>query len=76
MFKNLFANLQKVGKALMLPVSVLPVAGILLGVGAANLSFIAGKRVIPPAKKVERPEASFAASLVFDADLKLKFFIV
>ncbi|EOC5340412.1 PTS glucose transporter subunit IIBC, partial [Vibrio vulnificus] len=29
MFKNLFANLQKVGKALMLPVSVLPVAGIL-----------------------------------------------
>ncbi|WP_341659898.1 PTS glucose transporter subunit IIBC [Vibrio sp.] len=40
MFKNLFANLQKVGKALMLPVSVLPVAGILLGVGAANLSFI------------------------------------
>ncbi len=32
MFKNLFANLQKVGKALMLPVSVLPVAGILLGV--------------------------------------------
>ncbi|WP_104399324.1 PTS glucose transporter subunit IIBC [Vibrio penaeicida] len=40
MFKNLFANLQKVGKALMLPVSVLPVAGILLGVGAADLSFI------------------------------------
>ncbi|NAZ44712.1 PTS glucose transporter subunit IIBC [Vibrio toranzoniae] len=40
MFKNLFANLQKVGKALMLPVSVLPVAGILLGVGAANFSFL------------------------------------
>ncbi|MBL4828680.1 MAG: PTS glucose transporter subunit IIBC [Aliivibrio sp.] len=40
MFKNLFANLQKVGKALMLPVSVLPVAGILLGVGAANFSFV------------------------------------
>ncbi|MFA0226731.1 PTS glucose transporter subunit IIBC [Vibrio splendidus] len=40
MFKNLFANLQKVGKSLMLPVSVLPVAGILLGVGAADLSFI------------------------------------
>ncbi len=40
MFKNLFANLQKVGKSLMLPVSVLPVAGILLGVGAAHLSFI------------------------------------
>ncbi|CAH0526526.1 PTS glucose transporter subunit IIBC [Vibrio hippocampi] len=40
MFKNLFGNLQKVGKALMLPVSVLPVAGILLGVGAADLGFI------------------------------------
>ena len=40
MFKNAFANLQKVGKSLMLPVSVLPVAGILLGVGAANFSWI------------------------------------
>lgn len=30
MFKNAFANLQKVGKSLMLPVSVLPIAGILL----------------------------------------------
>lgn len=29
-----FGGLQKIGKALMLPVSVLPVAGILLGVGA------------------------------------------
>ena len=37
---NAFANLQKVGKSLMLPVSVLPVAGILLGVGAANFSFL------------------------------------
>ncbi|HCD4244470.1 MAG: PTS sugar transporter subunit IIA, partial [Escherichia coli] len=25
MFKNAFANLQKVGKSLMLPVSVLPI---------------------------------------------------
>jgi PTS system glucose-specific IIC component len=40
MTKNLFANLQKVGKSLMLPVSALPVAGILLGVGAADLSFL------------------------------------
>ncbi len=37
---NLFANLQKVGKSLMLPVSVLPVAGILLGVGAAKFSWL------------------------------------
>ncbi len=36
MFKNAFANLQKVGKSLMLPVSVLPIAGILLGVGSAS----------------------------------------
>ncbi len=40
MASNLFASLQKVGKALMLPVSVLPVAGILLGVGAANFSWL------------------------------------
>jgi len=33
---NIFGNLQKVGKSLMLPVSVLPIAGILLGVGAAK----------------------------------------
>ncbi|MDD3275437.1 MAG: PTS glucose transporter subunit IIBC [Kiritimatiellales bacterium] len=38
--KGIFANLQKMGKALMLPVSVLPAAGILLGVGAADLPFI------------------------------------
>jgi glucose PTS system EIICB or EIICBA component len=31
-----FAFLQKIGKALMLPVSVLPATGILLGVGAAK----------------------------------------
>jgi len=42
---------------------------------AANLSFIAGKSVIPPAKKVALLETSLIASFVFDADLKLKFFI-
>ncbi|MCG7408417.1 glucose-specific PTS transporter subunit IIBC [Paenibacillus sp. ACRRX] len=35
MFKSLFGVLQKVGKALMLPVAILPAAGILLGVGNA-----------------------------------------
>lgn len=35
-----FAVLQKIGKSLMLPVSVLPVAGILLGVGAADFEWI------------------------------------
>lgn len=37
---GIFSSLQKVGQAFMLPVAVLPVAGILLGVGASGLSFI------------------------------------
>lgn len=36
MFKNAFAVLQKIGKSLMLPVAVLPVAGLLLGIGATD----------------------------------------
>lgn len=39
-FKGAFSLLQKIGKCMMLPVSVLPVAGILLGVGSANFSWI------------------------------------
>ena len=39
-FKNAFSELQKIGKCMMLPVSVLPVAGILLGVGSANFSWL------------------------------------
>jgi len=39
-FKNAFSGLQKIGKCMMLPVSVLPVAGILLGVGSANLGWM------------------------------------
>jgi glucose PTS system EIICBA or EIICB component len=34
-FKKIFGVLQKVGKALMLPVAILPAAGILLAVGTA-----------------------------------------
>src|SRR6478672_10162407 len=41
-FKNAFSHLQKIGKCMMLPVSVLPVAGILLGVGSANFSWLPG----------------------------------
>jgi glucose PTS system EIICB or EIICBA component len=37
---NSFGFLQKIGKALMLPVAVLPVAGLLLGVGAAHFAFL------------------------------------
>ncbi|HET9267822.1 MAG TPA: PTS glucose transporter subunit IIBC [Vicinamibacterales bacterium] len=39
-FQNAFSVLQKIGKCMMLPVSVLPVAGILLGVGSANFSWL------------------------------------
>ncbi len=35
MFKKAFGVLQKVGQALMLPVALLPVAGLLLGLGNA-----------------------------------------
>src|SRR5580765_6799048 len=39
-FKNAFPFMQKIGKCMMLPVSVLPVAGILLGVGSANFTLL------------------------------------
>src|SRR6188472_41264 len=38
--KDSFATLQKIGKALMLPVSVLPAAGLMLGVGAHGYSWV------------------------------------
>src|SRR6188472_1264464 len=38
--QSAFSFLQKIGKCMMLPVSVLPVAGILLGVGSANFSWL------------------------------------
>ncbi|HEX4087018.1 MAG TPA: glucose-specific PTS transporter subunit IIBC [Chthoniobacteraceae bacterium] len=38
--RSAFSLVQKIGKAMMLPVSVLPVAGILLGVGSANFSWL------------------------------------
>ncbi|KZO08263.1 PTS sugar transporter subunit IIA, partial [Salmonella enterica subsp. enterica serovar Tennessee] len=40
MFKNAFANLQKVGKLLMQPVILLPISGFLLGVGSADFSLL------------------------------------
>ena len=39
-FKSVFSILQKLGKSLMLPVSVLPVAGLLLGIGSAHFSIL------------------------------------
>jgi PTS system glucose-specific IIC component len=41
-FQHAFSLLQKIGKCMMLPVSVLPVAGILLGVGSAHFSWLPG----------------------------------
>ncbi|MDR1036289.1 MAG: PTS glucose transporter subunit IIBC [Deltaproteobacteria bacterium] len=38
--KNVSSFMQQVGKSLMLPVAILPVAGILLGIGSSNFSFI------------------------------------
>ena len=35
--KGLFAGLQKVGGALMLPIAVLPIAGLLLRLGQPDL---------------------------------------
>lgn len=40
MFKAAFGVLQQIGKALMLPVAVLPVAGLLLGIGASHFTWI------------------------------------
>jgi PTS system glucose-specific IIC component len=39
-WRTAFSWLQKIGKSLMLPVSVLPVAGILLGVGSAKFAWL------------------------------------
>jgi PTS system glucose-specific IIC component len=39
-WRTAFGWLQKIGKSLMLPVSVLPVAGILLGVGSAKFTWL------------------------------------
>ncbi|MCQ4323056.1 PTS glucose transporter subunit IIBC [Stutzerimonas stutzeri] len=40
MTQSPFAFLQKIGKSLMLPVAVLPVAGLLLGIGAADFGWM------------------------------------
>lgn len=40
MFKSAFGLLQQIGKALMLPVAVLPIAGLLLGIGASHFSWL------------------------------------
>ncbi len=62
MFKNLFGTLQKVGKALMLPVALLPAAGLLLAFGnamknpdtVARIPFFANDWVVMIANVMER----------------------
>ncbi|MFC4320405.1 glucose-specific PTS transporter subunit IIBC [Litchfieldia salsa] len=62
MFKNLFGTLQKVGKALMLPVALLPAAGLLLAFGNAmknpdtveRLPFLANGWIVLIASVMER----------------------
>ncbi len=44
-FSNWFGFLQQIGKSLMLPVAVLPAAGILLGVGGALLAGVENGRI-------------------------------
>ena len=38
--KSAFSLLQRIGRSLMLPVAILPAAGILLGIGSAGFSII------------------------------------
>src|SRR3954451_24373384 len=40
LFKNAFPFMQKIGKCMMLPVSLLPVAGTLRGAGSATFSWL------------------------------------
>jgi len=62
MFKNFFGVLQKVGKALMLPVALLPAAGILLAFGNAlqnpqltsRMPFLEAELIIVIAKVMEQ----------------------
>jgi len=59
-FKKAFGLLQQIGKALMLPVSVLPVAGILLGIGASfdeakEWANVLGLTVLPTGEVLNLP---------------------
>lgn len=75
MFKSAFGVLQKVGRALMLPVAMLPAAGILLGVGNAlqnpdmltRIPWLANETVVIIANLMEQ-----AGGIVFD-NLSLLF---
>lgn len=40
MINSTFGLLQRIGRSLMLPVAVLPIAGLLLGIGSANFSWL------------------------------------
>lgn len=65
MFANFFANLSKVGKALMLPIASMPAAGILLGIGSAQFGFI------PPVVSELMAEAGARSSVTCRLSLRL-----
>ncbi|MEC0121779.1 glucose-specific PTS transporter subunit IIBC [Paenibacillus apiarius] len=75
MFKSIFGLLQKVGKAVMLPVAILPAAGILLGLGNAlqNPDLIAKLPVLgSPVISMITSVMEAAGGIVFD-NLSLLF---
>ena len=72
---TMFKNLQKIGKSFMLPIAILPAAGLLLGIGGAlsntntinaypflNIPILQGMHQLPCPKLQYRrllPEAQF-----------------
>lgn len=62
MLKNAFAFSQQLGKSLMLPVSILPTAGILLGVGGGLLAAV-GQGVL----KIDSPLVTGLLRIMQDA---------
>ena len=63
-FSRMFGVAQKLGKSLMLPVSVLPVAGILLGVGGALVNgAVASRPAARPGAAITVAVEAIAAEL-------------
>lgn len=63
MFKKLFGVLQRVGKALMLPVAILPAAGLLLGIG----NMLVNPDFLQYATVLDTPWVSSIATIMMNA---------
>ncbi len=72
LLKGAFAFLQKIGKSLMLPVAVLPVAGLLLGIGAAELP-LAARQVVSELMKNSGDAIFGNMALIFAIGVALGF---